>query len=101
MAKKFKLTNRHNNCGNIFACEKNDTTLQIMKKERNVSSLLGVNQQDAAMLLGVSRSLWSMYELGRRDISLPVKQLLAELLTYVQSGMKKKKVPNANYRDCV
>jgi transcriptional regulator with XRE-family HTH domain len=77
--------NCHNNCGKIFVCEKIATTLSIMKREQTVTSLLGVTQLDAAMLLGVSRSLWSMYELGKRDLPLRATQLLADMLTYIQS----------------
>jgi transcriptional regulator with XRE-family HTH domain len=56
-----------------------------MKKEYTICTLLGITQQDLAMLLGVSRSQCAMYELGQRDLPLPAKQLLAEMLTYVQS----------------
>jgi transcriptional regulator with XRE-family HTH domain len=55
-----------------------------MKKEPTLTTLLGITQQQAAMLLGVSRSQWSMFELGKRDLPLPAKQLLAEMLAHVQ-----------------
>jgi len=58
----------------------------IMKKQHTLTSLLGISQLDAAMLLGVSRSQWSMYELGQRDLPLRAKQLLGELLTHVQTN---------------
>lgn len=57
----------------------------IMKKQNTIRTLLGVTQEDIAMLLGVSRGQWSMYEIGRRDLPLAAKQLLAELLTHLQS----------------
>jgi transcriptional regulator with XRE-family HTH domain len=56
-----------------------------MKKEQTVTTLLGITQQDVALLLGISRSQWSMFESGHRDLPLPAKQLLAEMLTHVQS----------------
>lgn len=56
-----------------------------MKKEHPIRTLLGVKQEEIAMLLGVSRGHWSMFELGKRDLPLPAKQLLAEMLAYVQS----------------
>ncbi len=66
-----------------------------MKKETSISALLSVTQQDMAMLLNVSRSLWSLYELGKRDLPLPVQQRLAEMLTHLQSAEKTSKTTNA------
>ena len=57
-----------------------------MKKEQTITAILGITQQDAAMLLGVNRSQWSMFESGKRDLPLAAKQLLAEMLTYLQSS---------------
>lgn len=73
------------NCGKIFECEKNDTTLRFMKKDHAISTYLGITQQEMAMLLAVSRNQFSMFELGKRDLPLPAKQLLGEMLTYIQS----------------
>ncbi|WP_309640757.1 helix-turn-helix transcriptional regulator [Flavobacterium sp.] len=56
-----------------------------MKKENTIRTLLGVTQQELAMLLGVSRSQCAMFETGKRDLPLTAKQLLAEMLAYVQS----------------
>lgn len=57
-----------------------------MKKEYAIRNLLGITQQDAALLFRVSRSQWSMFELGKRDLPFAAQQLLAEMLTHVQSG---------------
>jgi len=57
----------------------------IMKKETTLTALLGLSQHEAAMLLGVSRSQWSMYESGQRDLPLHAKELLAALLAHMQS----------------
>lgn len=56
-----------------------------MKKETALTALLGLSQQEAAMLLGVSRSQWSMYESGQRDLPLHAKELLGVLLAHMQS----------------
>ncbi len=63
-----------------------------MKKEYAIRNLLGITQQDAALLFKVSRSQWSMFELGQRDLPLAAQQLLAEMLTHVQSGHTGKSV---------
>ncbi len=57
-----------------------------MKKETTITQLLGITQQDAAMLLGVSTSQWSMYSSGKRDLPAPAMALLAEMLAYVKSA---------------
>ena len=56
-----------------------------MKKNYTIRALLGITQEDLAMLLGVSRGQWSMYEIGKRDLPLPAQQLLADMLVYVNS----------------
>ncbi len=66
-----------------------------MKKENPICSLLGVTQHDMALLLRVSRSQWSMYELGKRDLPVPAKMLLAEMLTHISSpAASAKSVPH-------
>lgn len=57
-----------------------------MKKETTITKLLGITQQDVAMLLGVSTSQWSMYSSGKRDLPAPAMVLLAEMLAYVKSA---------------
>ena len=37
------------------------------------------------MLLGVSRSLWSLYEIGKRDLPPHAMLLLAEMLAYIHA----------------
>lgn len=56
-----------------------------MKKQSSITALLGLRQQDVAMLLQVHPSQWSMYESGKRDLPLAAKQLLAEILTYLKA----------------
>ena len=85
MANFFLHKKLPQNCGKIFECEKNDTILHFMKKDHAISTYLGITQLELAMLLGVSRSQFSMFELGKRDLPLPAKQLLGDMLTYIQS----------------
>ena len=61
-----------------------------MKETNSISTLLGIKQEDMAMLLRISRSQWSLYELGKRDLPLAAKQLLAEMLQFVQSPVTAK-----------
>jgi predicted transcriptional regulator len=57
-----------------------------MKKETTLTQLLGITQLDAAMLLGVTASRWSMYSSGKRDLPTRAMVLLAEMLAYVKSA---------------
>ncbi|MFT3795355.1 helix-turn-helix domain-containing protein [Flavobacterium sp.] len=57
-----------------------------MKKQNSLRNLLGVTQQEIAMLLNVSRGQWSMYECGRRDLPTHAVQLLAEIVAHLQSS---------------
>jgi plasmid maintenance system antidote protein VapI len=60
-----------------------------MKKEETITELLGTCQNEAAMLLNINRSQWSMFVSGKRDLPLEAKEQLAEILTYVQSAKAK------------
>jgi len=57
-----------------------------MKNSANISASLGLTQYEMAMLLGVTRSQWSMFELGKRSLPLQATQKLAALLLYVQEN---------------
>lgn len=59
-----------------------------MKRKISTASLLGINYEEAAIILRISRSQWSMFELGKRSLPLPAMQLLAEMLTYVELPQK-------------
>lgn len=54
----------------------------VMKN--NISSSLGLKQQELAQLLQVSRSQLSLYELGKRNLPLPAMEKLATMLTYLK-----------------
>lgn len=53
-----------------------------MKHENELRKLLGITQQDMAMLLGVGREHYAMFELGRRSLPSGAMLLLAELLSH-------------------
>ena len=55
-----------------------------MEKESNLRSMLGLTQNEMAQILNVSRSLYSMYELGKRDLPPASKEMLAGILAYLQ-----------------
>ena len=55
-----------------------------MKKIENLRSQFGLTQNELALLLYVSRSQLSMYELGVRDLPVFAKEQLAQMLLYVQ-----------------
>jgi len=57
-----------------------------MKNKLPLRNLVGLTQQEMATLLQVSRTQWSMFEIGRRDLPVAAKHLLAEILTHVQSN---------------
>lgn len=67
-----------------------------MKKENNLRKLLGITQIEMAMLLQVTRSQWSMFEIGQRDLPLAAKQLFTELLQYLQTTEAQAKAPTAH-----
>jgi len=52
-----------------------------MKREHPIRTLLGLKQEDIALLLGVSRSHWGMVETGKRDLPLHANQLLGQILS--------------------
>lgn len=54
-----------------------------MVKDKKIGELLGIKQEYIAMLLQVTRSKWSMYALGKRDLPVAAKLKLAEMLTFV------------------
>lgn len=57
-----------------------------MKNRSNLKNILGLQQEEMALLLGIHRTLWSMYESGKRDLPLKAKQKLAVLLSFAQEN---------------
>lgn len=60
-----------------------------MKNRAEMKKILGLTQNEMAMLLGVSRSSWTMFKSGQRDIPLASKKQLAYLM---ETSAKRKKV---------
>jgi len=56
-----------------------------MKKEHPLRTLTGIKQEEIAMLLGISRGRWSMFEIGKRDLPLPAAIMLNDMLSHVQA----------------
>ena len=54
-----------------------------MEKDKKIREYLGMKQEDMAMLLQVSRTQWSMYEIGERDLPLAAKNQLASILAFI------------------
>lgn len=63
-------------------------------KPQSVSKTLGITQEELALLLGVSRSQLSMYELGKRNLSVEAKLKLSKLLEAVKINNKSKTISN-------
>ncbi len=57
-----------------------------MKSESNYKSLLGLSQEEAAMLLGITRLQWAQFVTGRRDIPVAAKLKLAEVLSNIKEN---------------
>lgn len=61
----------------------------LMKKQTSISAELGITHQDMAMLLGVSRSLWSLYETGKRELPTAALLKLSELQRHISADAAK------------
>ncbi len=57
-----------------------------MKTHQTICELLGLKQQEIAMLLGVHRTQWSMFELGKRSLPKEALMQLHEILSLNQSA---------------
>ena len=60
-----------------------------MKKD--LKSIMGLTQEETAMLLGISRVQWAHFTDGRRDIPTSAKVKLAEVLSTIQKNKSKPK----------
>ncbi|SCY37067.1 helix-turn-helix domain-containing protein [Flavobacterium caeni] len=67
-----------------------------MKKQNSLRTLLGLSQQDMAMLLNVTRGQYSMYECGHRNLPHHAAQLLSELLLHANAPQTVQKQSNAH-----
>lgn len=55
-----------------------------MRKASDIKNILGLSQDEMALLLGITPSQWSMFKSDKRDIPLPAKEQLAFLLQSIQ-----------------
>ena len=60
--------------------------------KNNISTAVGLKQQELAQLLQVSRSQLSLYELGKRSLPVHAMEKLAAILAYMQKGKAKSEV---------
>ncbi len=63
-----------------------------MKKENHLKSLLGLTQEEAAMLFDITRMQWAQYATGRREIPATAKLKLADILAGVKKNKKSPKL---------
>jgi transcriptional regulator with XRE-family HTH domain len=49
-----------------------------------IRELLGMKQEEIALLLEITRSQWAMYETGKRDLPTAAKLKLAEMLAFAK-----------------
>ena len=76
----------------ICVCIQNTT---IMKKETSISASLGLTHEDMAMLLGISRSLYTLFEQGKRQLPTAALLKLSELHCDMPSDASKMLKPKA------
>ncbi len=57
-----------------------------MKKEATIKSLIGLTQEETAMLLGITRIHWTMFNTGRRDIPQAASERLAVVVNYLKKN---------------
>lgn len=69
-----------------------------MKKDNAIRDLLGVSQEDLALLLNVTRSQLAMYESGKRDLPVAAKVKLATMLKLLQESASQKTVPEPHVK---
>ncbi len=63
-----------------------------------IRELLGITQEEMALLLQVSRSQFSLYELGKRDLPVAALLKMAEMLTHVQNTKLETSEPSCNIK---
>jgi transcriptional regulator with XRE-family HTH domain len=57
-----------------------------MKKEQTIREMLGLTQDDLALLLQVNRSQLAMYEIGQRDLPRAAKEQILDMLTFINDN---------------
>ncbi len=54
-----------------------------MENEIKIQNLLGLKQEEMAIVLKINRAQWSMYLSGKRSLPIVALQKLAEILNFV------------------
>ena len=67
-----------------FLIGKSYKKLYSMQKGKTISKLLGLKQEELAILLKVNKSQLAMFETGKRDLPIAAMQQLASMLQFVQ-----------------
>ena len=57
-----------------------------MKNKQNISTLLGMSQENLALILQVSRSQIAMYEVGKRSLPVDALEKLSAMLSVLQNN---------------
>lgn len=70
-----------------------------MNKNISLRSLLGISQREAALILQVSRSQLSLYELHLRDLPVPAMKKLREGWQYVEANVKSTNKNNPCFKE--
>mgnify|MGYP003478183021 FL=1 len=66
-----------------------------MRKKENLRDVLGITQEELAMLLSITRTQLAMYETNKRDIPLTSKEKLADILTTLHKNKSISKYSNS------
>lgn len=61
-----------------------------MKEKDTFKKIVGVSQEEMAILLGISRTQWSMYECGQRDLPMAAAMEFAKMMEYLKNNSSKK-----------
>lgn len=56
----------------------------MMEKEKKIGEVLGLQQEDMAMLLLLPLSNWAMYATGQRDLPKEAHEKLAEMVAFLE-----------------
>lgn len=66
-----------------------------MNQKNTLKSLLGIAQEEIAIVLGITRSHCAMYDTGKRSLPLHAKMELVKILQYVEKNeFKDKEIQN-------
>lgn len=61
-----------------------------MKEKETFKNILGLSQEEMAIVLGISRGQWSMYECGKRELPLAAALEFTRMLEYIRDNSSRK-----------